>query len=230
MCDSECVSRFDGLPKYLKENKLGCHWSLLAYLSFMLDADYYFPLRSRTFDELMRFYEVPVQLEGNVTWENYQKLRVMLEDLKVRLADRIGELPTTLEVQSYMWTLGRMLLDERKGTTKVSFRPIEKELDEAALREKRRKGAAYREMIGLDGELKVLAFEKNRLKQAGRGDLAKQVAFVAEDAGLGYDIASFDEAGNPKYIEVESTSQTRASDQAFFLSENERRVATQLEG
>ena len=56
------------------------------------------------------------------------------------------------------------------------------------------------------------------LTRDGRADLAEQVRHVSvlEGDGAGYDILSFDQQGQPNYIEVKTTTGARESD--FFVS------------
>lgn len=61
--------------------------------------------------------------------------------------------------------------------------------------------------IGDQGEDLVFLQEKQRLEQHNRSDLAKKVeGTYKENPGAGYDIASFELDGTPKYIEVKSTT------------------------
>jgi hypothetical protein len=73
------------------------------------------------------------------------------------------------------------------------------------------------------GEDLVMKKEQERLKRAGRNDLANKVDWVSRDSiGEGYDILSFEPDGTPRYIEVKSTE---GSGRAFMMSANEWRVA-----
>lgn len=76
---------------------------------------------------------------------------------------------------------------------------------------------------GLLGEHHVLEEERRRLRMSGRPELAAQVAWVSQDdVGAGYDIRSFDTDGQPRLIEVKSTS---GEIKRFIISRNEWRVA-----
>ncbi len=80
---------------------------------------------------------------------------------------------------------------------------------------------------GLLGEKFVELHEKNYLKSIGREDLAEQVKWVSLEAdGHGYDILSFDEYGNEKYIEVKST--TLGKNYPFDISRNEVETSQKL--
>ena len=79
--------------------------------------------------------------------------------------------------------------------------------------------------LGRQGEEIVLRSEHARLSAAGRGDLARKVDWISERLGdgAGYDILSFDVAGNERLLEVKTTSGHRTT--PFFLTENERTVS-----
>ncbi|MEC9484826.1 MAG: DUF3883 domain-containing protein [Candidatus Izemoplasma sp.] len=79
---------------------------------------------------------------------------------------------------------------------------------------------------GYFAEKLVEAYEKNYLISIGREDLANKVKWVAKEAdNFGYDILSFDENGNDKYIEVKGT--TLGKSHPFDVSKNE--VDTSIE-
>ena len=79
--------------------------------------------------------------------------------------------------------------------------------------------------LGDDGELFVIEVEK--LKLADHTELVRNVRWASKEDGdgLGYDIESFDEAGNEIFIEVKTTR--GPINTPFFLTENERRVASE---
>lgn len=62
---------------------------------------------------------------------------------------------------------------------------------------------------GLLGESYVLRGEKDRLRRAGRSDLASKVEWVSsQNVAAGYDILSFEPDGTSRYVEVKSTQGT----------------------
>src|SRR5690606_17432910 len=75
--------------------------------------------------------------------------------------------------------------------------------------------------IGKLGELFVMHFEKKRLIENGKKALVEGIKHVSEIYGdyYGYDILSFDENGNEKFIEVKTT--TGNIETEFYLSKNE---------
>ena len=75
--------------------------------------------------------------------------------------------------------------------------------------------------LGLDGELLVIEHEKTSLLAAGRSDLADKVMHTSEveGDGSGYDVLSFFEDGEFKYLEIKTTKEPAST--PFFISPNE---------
>ena len=85
----------------------------------------------------------------------------------------------------------------------------------------RRQSDAESRKIGLAGELLVLDYERERLRTAGKSELAARVEHVSVDKGdgAGYDIRSFNVDGTDRLIEVKTTTGLAGS--PFFISANE---------
>jgi hypothetical protein len=81
--------------------------------------------------------------------------------------------------------------------------------------------------LGRDGEEMVFHFERRRLQQQDRPDLAKKVKWVSEELGdgAGYDILSFDARGKDRLIEVKTT--VGADVTPFYITRNELSVAAE---
>ena len=82
--------------------------------------------------------------------------------------------------------------------------------------------------LGKLGEMFVLNFEKAMLTDKGMGKLADRVRWVSEDEGdgLGYDILSYSDVGEPKFIEVKTTNYGRSF--PFIVSRNELKVSEEF--
>lgn len=90
---------------------------------------------------------------------------------------------------------------------------------------------ALNRRLGLSGERFALEYEKFRLTQAGRADLAREVVWASdkEGDGLGYDIRSFDESYESElFVEVKTTKSGKY--QPFFISEHERVFSNERAG
>ena len=79
--------------------------------------------------------------------------------------------------------------------------------------------------IGDAGERRVVEHERERLRLAGRPDLAKKVRWLADEGEQpGYDVLSFNEDGSQRWIEVKSSKGDKVT--TVDLTERERMVAT----
>lgn len=76
--------------------------------------------------------------------------------------------------------------------------------------------------LGASGEEWIVGYEKLRLQDEGRPDLAEQVRWVSkhDGDGAGYDILSFETSGAERYIEVKTTNQ--GPNAPFLISRNEK--------
>jgi hypothetical protein len=81
--------------------------------------------------------------------------------------------------------------------------------------------------LGLAGEELVMQFEHRRLWAANKKSLAERIQHVSrtQGDGLGYDIESFEETGQPRLIEVKTTRFGALT--PFFVSRNEVQVSVE---
>jgi hypothetical protein len=79
--------------------------------------------------------------------------------------------------------------------------------------------------LGKAGEEMVFHFERQRLLDEDRPDLARKVRWVAEEDGdgAGYDILSFDREGGERLVEVKTTRGNQTT--PFFLTRNEHALS-----
>lgn len=77
-------------------------------------------------------------------------------------------------------------------------------------------------LLGNRGEELVFNLERKWLLDLKHGELAERVEWVSKkDDSLGYDIKSFEENGEEKFIEVKSTSQSPDANANFLISSNQ---------
>jgi hypothetical protein len=81
--------------------------------------------------------------------------------------------------------------------------------------------------LGREGEELVFRFERERLKQRDRPDLAKKIRWISEEDGdgAGYDILSFDEKGKEQFLEVKTT--VGADTTPFYITRNELSLSSE---
>ena len=76
--------------------------------------------------------------------------------------------------------------------------------------------------LGLAGELLIMEYESHRLRSLGANRFAERVEHVSRtrgDAVCGFDILSFDQSGQERFIEVKTTAYV--AETPFFVSPNE---------
>lgn len=82
--------------------------------------------------------------------------------------------------------------------------------------------------LGFAGEQFAINFEKAKLINAGKSNLADRIEHVSQTQGdgLGYDIRSFKEDGADRFIEVKTTKYGKTT--PFYLTDNELRRSKEL--
>jgi hypothetical protein len=213
----EFAIRFDNFADYLRSNHLGCNWAFIAYLSFLLQPQVYFPIRPSHFEKLLKFYGIEQNISGFVSWERYSILLELAESLKSRLA--IYGTLDSIEIQSYMWVVSYLVAEQ---IAEVMPAP---QIDFNVELENRIKRATEKERIGLLGEQFIYEQEKSKLNRVSRQDLANKVKIVSPQSDFGYDILSFDEHGQEIHVEVKTTSKSENNDDGFWLSDYEKQLA-----
>jgi len=210
--------RFDRFADYLRDNRLGCKWTFVAYLCFLLNPILYFPVLPGRFQKLMNYYGINEGFSGKVEWNRYLVLLNMAEQLKEKLSI-YGQL-NAIHIQSYIYVVSGLLDQLDEETLLIDTIDFEEEL------KRRQQRAAEKERIGLIGEQFILETEREKLKNAERPDLAKTVRLVAaESSSIGYDILSYNENGDSIHIEVKTTTREKSLDDGFWLPETERSCA-----
>lgn len=212
---------FDHFTAYLNKHRLGCTWRFVTYLLFLLDKELYFPVLPTLFDDVMAFHGFEHKMtRRKVSWANYRPLLVFADELQRRLQERGHEPNSLVDIHSYIYVLGRRVINQASLTDNVS-EPDWKSIELA----RQSKGAAQamrREGTGLQGERIVYDAEKKKLRECGRPDLAEKVRHVADEP-VGYDIASFHISGDALHIEVKTTR--NRADYPFWLTNREYEVA-----
>lgn len=81
--------------------------------------------------------------------------------------------------------------------------------------------------LGRDGEELVFHYERQKLQQLERPDLARKIKWISEELGdgAGYDILSFDAKGKERLIEVKTTVGVDIT--PFYITRNELSLAVE---
>lgn len=136
----------------------------------------------------------------------------VVESKVVELADQVPEQPGEVDWNRVLETPP----DRLPNSPVVEAREFNPGHYNFAAREERNR------RLGQRGEAFVLEFEKYRLEQAGRSDLAHEIEWTSQKLGdgAGYDIRSFDAQHEEElFIEVKTTNSGKY--QPFMISDNE---------
>lgn len=217
----------------------GRRYDLLAYIFYLKDWTIFLPIGTETFDKAFELLGIDLTTSRNASWNNYQAFLEAMRQIRDALRNEGLEEARLIDAHSFCWIIGRSEIaqpelvhivivpeplvigappssisneDEAKGRVQV--------IDWNRLRENQALLGRVAEGIALDAE-------RERLCQAGRGDLAKMAAYVAEDHTLGYDIKSFEVDGTDRFIEVKAANLENGII-SFYLTDNELRKSQKL--
>jgi hypothetical protein len=79
--------------------------------------------------------------------------------------------------------------------------------------------------LGREGEELVFQFERERLRQLDRPDLAKKIRWISEEDGDGAGILSFDKKGKERFLEVKTTVGSDST--PFYITRNELSLSSE---
>ena len=143
----------------------------------------------------------------------------------------LGEM---LNLYTKIWRKKGVGLDEKISEEFIEYKDLVPELIEFRVRKKpalKNRGASMSKVrhskqsliVGNAGEKVIYEFEKNKLKDMGRLDLAEKVRWVADEGEKpGWDIESYDENGSIMRIEVKAS---KGKINNIIITENEKNKA-----
>jgi len=164
-------------------------------------------------DEL-RWQSIPITELKNYDWNSLLDLTISFISEHLHVYDRLIKLAWgNGEPQEIFSNFLRPQKTPENGYLALpelnpTFEGIEKDFIQESIEKKE---------IGNAGEQLVKQYEINRLKNAGHTDLAGQVDIVED--GKGYDVLSFQENRQPKYIEVKTTAGNSLTPFDFTINE-----------
>lgn len=86
-------------------NSIGGAFDVLGFIFFLKDDTKYMPIRSKLFDERFSKLGIESGLEGNCTWEKYQKFISLIEEVQSFLNSEVNQEITLLDAHSFLWVL-----------------------------------------------------------------------------------------------------------------------------
>lgn len=193
--------------------------------------DYYFESNSnlnaeqkgivdKNIPQELRWRIIPITELANHNWESLLELTMSFVSEHLHVYDKLIELAwgNTTPEEVFSNFLRPQEIPQNGISTlpnlNPSFQGVSKDFIQESIEKKE---------IGDAGEELVKQYEINRLKNIGYDDLAEQVEIVED--GKGYDVLSFNEKRQPKYIEVKTTLGKSLT--PFHYSINEKLFAEQ---
>lgn len=229
-------------------NLMGRRYNLIAYLFFLKDLDEYTPIAPQQLDKAFTLLDVPLKTKRRCSWKNYRSYNQVLKQVLKALEGEGLENVSLLDAHSFCWMISHLVSDNQQeippaatveplivdhSAEVLSSSTFSNNNDEE-LEDGHSSGVDYgekqrlNEYFGKLAEDEALRCEKERLRQAGREDLADTVKSVSNDPHLGYDIASFNEDGSKRYIEVKAVRPHKRFAR-FYLSSNELQKSRDLQ-
>jgi hypothetical protein len=156
---------------------------------------------------------------GYKPMQNFQQ--ALLKGVERFLESRAFELDIVLPKPAALAELGTIFIGEapqkieRPEDSNPHLARLVRKFDPALRDERNRK-------LGKLGEERVYHSERARLQAVGRDDLARKVRWTAQEDGdgAGYDILSFTERGDERFLEVKTTAGGEQT--PFYISKNEK--------
>jgi hypothetical protein len=207
----------------------GNRYELLSYLFFVADPGHFLPIRTTFFDRALSQLGLNLVTAYHCSWDNYQQFIEAIREVQRHLkAEGFAE-ARLLDAHSFCWVLGydttstpnwsrpKARIQEFSGTLRLERDRAEFTPAEDAVAVDVSVFAANRYAAGALAEEAALFAEQDRLRAAGRDDLARRVKLVSDQITLGYDLHSFDIDERDRYIEVKNVSKASR----FYLSRGE---------
>jgi len=217
----------------------GKRYDFIAYLFFLKDWTRYLPISPANFDKAFAMLDVGLKTSQQCSWVNYQSYLNVIRQVRNALRDAGMDDVRLIDAHSFCYMLARMKLPEVSATSPIVPEPLVigaaaidspeptqpapgggGDVDFDWLRDERAALGGLAEDIAFDAE-------EERLRRAGRSDLAERIERVADDHTKGYDIKSFNDDGTDRFIEVKAV-RAESHRMSFYLTENERQKAEQL--
>lgn len=217
----------------------GRAYELVAYLFFIADCTRFLPVRVRAFEQVFRELGVRSHAQRRCSWEHYQEYLETVREVQRRLVAKMGTHVTLLNAHSFCWILansdrvaayaaGAAVPEMRvfAGTLLAAEKPKRYELKVEAVPRDMQKESDYRRTSGEVAEKKAMEAERARLLAEGLPEegVDAHLKWVGDCPDLGYDIASVDEDGSVRHIEVKNITNCNR----FFVSDNEWRASRSL--
>ena len=223
----------------------GKKYSVLGFLFFLYNNKKYLPISTSNFEHAFRVLGNESKLQKNCSWDNYINYINVIKEIKLAIETEYDESINLLDAHSYCWLIGyknRYIswLSSKDKTPSIVYRSVpistkgkkknsnaEKEFEVPDLNQKESnvdwdKENRKRRLKGEAAEEHVRLYERERLTNEGRDDLAEKVKDYSKMLGQGFDVLSFNNDGSHRKIEVKASDSN-----SFLITSNELKMSQQ---
>lgn len=214
---------------------IGRRFAPMAFLYYLKNDREYLPISSKNFEIAFEEIESGVRLT-NCTWEQYQTYLETIREVQGLLEAKMNMALNFIDAHSFLWVIGykgkfREWLDSRdeleeeirilasivspvnnsQSQNRANPNVSDSESNPDFITQARKK-----QIKGRKAEEIVMKFERDRLTEAGKPELAEKVKDFSKRFSYGFDIRSYNEDGTNRDIEVKASSSN-----GFILTRNE---------
>ncbi len=213
---------------------IGKQYSVLAFLFYLKNDRQYLPISTSHFESAFKSLGCELKLKQKCSWKNYSEYLSLINQIKNALEANMNQNINLIDAHSFCWLVGyknryqewlkNNLSEERITYTARVIDPINKN-NQRRLRSSilNRDGSfdwdkenKRKRLKGKRAEEQVIEYEKQRLKEAGKKELAVKVKDYSAKYSKGFDVLSWNTDGSERHIEVKSSNSNN-----FIISRNE---------
>lgn len=215
---------------------LGKKYSMLAYLYFLKNDREYLPISTSNFEYAFQALGSDLKLSRKCSWENYKAYLTVIKQVKEFLEVKLDEDINFIDAHSFLWLIGYQDRFRKWLTAKeeppaervfevINVNPVNNAGNQSRTRSTdidRDSNADWekiekkKRLKGRKAEELVIEYEKKRLTEEGRTDLAEKVEDYSKKYGKGFDVLSWNADGTKRCIEVKASSNN-----GFIITRNE---------
>lgn len=223
----------------------GKKYSVLAFLFFLYNDKKYLPISTSNFEHAFRVLDNDSKLQKNCSWDNYNNYINVIKEVKLAIEAVYDESINLLDAHSYCWMIGYKnryvsWLANKEDKPSTRYKPVTistktrkkksstdtginiPDLDQEDTNVDWDKENRKKRLKGVAAEEHAINFERQRLINEGRVDLAEKVEDYSKKLGQGFDVLSYNNDGSYRKIEVKA-----ADSNSFMITSNELKMSQQ---
>jgi hypothetical protein len=215
---------------------IGKQYSVIAFIFYLKNDRKYLPISTTNFEFAFKTLGCDLMLTRKCSWSNYKSYLGVIGQVKDALENRMNQNINLLDAHSFCWLLGHKnrfqewLEESGNPNNETVFSALEispvnspsnqrRSIPNSAIRDGNidwDKENKRKRIKGRRAEELVMEYERQRLTESGRKDLAEKVEDYSTKYSKGFDILSWNTDETERNIEVKSSSSN-----SFIITRNE---------